>query len=292
MIHGCRPALCLPLRPRRPCLRTRSGIARQRNRLSLFRRSRGAARVQRATSISAEQQHESVAEPSVRPSRGFAAAGVGQHAASARAVDAGNGHPQPNRLRQRRRVSTWRGAATIHDPVSHASRRTPPAALRARRDTRGVFRRRRGFRGRHCAGVSRCAGHGVYPDDEFAAVDSQSLARVPVLQPLDSAGQGQCARPLRPRQGVLRAVARPGRHDVHLRVLEGRHAHTRGGAAQQDGPRVPQGAAPGRRDVRRRRLRLRRPPVPRMAQLRRARHGHQRTTEQVVELRESSRGRA
>ena len=37
--------------------------------------------------------------------------------------------------------------------------------------------------------------------------------------------------------------------DVHLRLLEGRHDDARGGAAQQDGPRLPQGAA--RRPARR-----------------------------------------
>ena len=74
---------------------------------------------------------------------------------------------------------------------------------------------------------------------------------------------------------VLPAVARPRRHAVHLRVLARRHDDARGSAGQQDGPRLPQGRAQGRRYVRRRRLRLRRPPVPRVREVRRARHRHQ-----------------
>ncbi len=66
------------------------------------------------------------------------------------------------------------------------------------------------------------------------------------------------------------------RHDVHLRLLEGRHEDAGRGAAQQDRPRLPQGAARARRDLRRRRLRLGRPAVPGLGGLRRARHRHQR----------------
>ena len=69
---------------------------------------------------------------------------------------------------------------------------------------------------------------------------------------------------------LLPAVARPRRHDVHLRLLVGGHDDARGGAAQQDGARLPQGAAQAGRDVRRRRLRLRRASVPRARALRRA----------------------
>ena len=41
--------------------------------------------------------------------------------------------------------------------------------------------------------------------------DAQPLARVPLLEPLDRAGEGQRALPLRARPGVLPAVARPCR---------------------------------------------------------------------------------
>ncbi len=73
-----------------------------------------------------------------------------------------------------------------------------------------------------------------------AGVGAQPVARAALRQPQHRAGQGECPLPLRPGGGVLRLVAGSAADDVHLRVLEGGHAQRRGGAAQQDRPRVPQ----------------------------------------------------
>ena len=77
-------------------------------------------------------------------------------------------------------------------------------------------------------------------------------------------------------QRVLQAVARRAGDDVHVRVLERGDEDARGGAAQQDGSRLPQGAARPRRDVRRRRQRLGRAPLPRVGAIRRPRDRRQR----------------
>ena len=83
-------------------------------------------------------------------------------------------------------------------------------------------------------------------------------ARAAPFQPQCGPGQDQCARPLRPGRRVLQAVARRPAADVHLRLLERRHAHAGAGAAQQDRPCVPQDPPGAGRALRRHRLRLRR----------------------------------
>ena len=94
------------------------------------------------------------------------------------------------------------------------------------------FDGRRRRRRRHRAGVSRGVRRALrQPGAERAGRDAQPLARVPFLQPLDRSGQGQRALPLRSGRAVLPALARPRRHDVHLRLLEGRHDDAGGGAA-------------------------------------------------------------
>ncbi len=108
-------------------------------------------------------------------------------------------------------------------------------------------------------------------DQESAGRAAQPLARVALLEPRRCA---QAKANARFHYGLGQAFYEPWldtpAHDVHLRLLERRHGHARGGAAQQDGPRLPQGAAAAGRDLRRRRLRLGRPAVPRVGALRRA----------------------
>ena len=74
---------------------------------------------------------------------------------------------------------------------------------------------------------------------------------------------------------VLQAVARRPADALHLRVLEGRHAHAGGGAAQQVRPRGAEAAAQAGRGGGRRRQRLRRLHVPRARALRRQGYRHQ-----------------
>ncbi len=138
-----------------------------------------------------------------------------------------------------------------------------------------ILRRRRRHRRRSRAGIPRRIRKRRRPRSESDRADTQPLARTTVLEPLACAGEGKRDLSLRTGSVVLSIVARPARDDVHLRLLERGHDDARGGAAQQDGPCLPQGPALARRDLRRRRLRLGRSPVPRAGTLRRDRHGHQ-----------------
>ena len=165
-------------------------------------------------------------------------------------------------------------AFTLHFRTARAGGRA--GAVRPRRAARVVFqgraRRRRRLRPR----VPRRDGCRLRRARASARAHPQSLARIAVLQSLARAGESQRGIPLRPPYDVLPPVARSGGDALHLRLLARGDQDPRGGAGQQDGPRLPQGRACGGRDLRRRRLRLRRPAFPRARQVRRPGHGHQR----------------
>ncbi len=167
------------------------------------------------------------------------------------------------------------GRPRLHDHVPGTEGRAPRASVRARGPPRILFRRQPRRRRRPRTRVSRRVRRRLRPGHVPFGRTAQPLARVALLEPLDRAGEGQCSLPLRPRAGLLPPVARHAGHDVHVCLLARGHDLARGGAAQQDGPRLPQGAARRRRDVRRHRFRLGRTAVPRMGTLRRARHRDQ-----------------
>ena len=96
-----------------------------------------------------------------------------------------------------------------------------------------------------------------------------------IRTPSRAQAQQQRQLPLRADARVLQALARRPAHALHLRVLEGRHAHAGRGAAQQVRPRGAQAAAQAGRGGGRRRQRLRRLHVPRAGALRRQGHRDQ-----------------
>ena len=83
--------------------------------------------------------------------------------------------------------------------------------------------------------------------------------------------EAQHPPPLRHRQRLLQALARPRGAAIHLRVLRGSRHDDRASAASEDASRLPQAAAQGRRARRRGRRRLGRLRVVHGEELRRAR---------------------
>ncbi len=136
--------------------------------------------------------------------------------------------------------------------------------VRPRRPARVLLRRRDRHRGQPGQGAGGGPGKRHRPATSLLVRPAQPLARAratPTATGRRRSSNAEFHYAL--GTGVLPPLARRPADALHLRVLEGRHAHARGGAAQQDRPRGAQAAAQAGRGGGRHRQRLRRLHVPR-----------------------------